>query len=192
MMIAATACRNRPGVPYCPVTREGDRKVKLEGSCHCGAVRFGFVSHTPHPYNLCYCSICRKTAGGGGYAINIMGVADTLEIEGEDAITVYRAADNERSHLEADGLSTARRSFCSKCGSALWVWDPSWPELIHPFASAIDTPLPRPPAKTVLMTRYAPGWVDIPEGPDISRFEVYPDRGIEDWHRAHGLYLDDD
>ena len=42
------------------------------------------------------------------------------------------------------------------------------------------------------MTRYAPDWVEVPEGPEISHFEIYPDRGIEDWHRAHGLYLDED
>lgn len=166
--------------------------MKLDGSCHCGAVRFSLASRTPYPYNLCYCSICRKTAGGGGFAINVMGIADTLEIEGEDSIAIYRAAGNERGHLEDDGLSSARRSFCRKCGSALWVWDPGWPELIHPFASAIDTPLPKPAKKTVLMTRYAPEWVEVPEGPEISQFEIYPDRGIEDWHRAHGLYLDED
>lgn len=38
----------------------------LEGSCHCGAVRFGVESPHPYPYQRCYCSICRKTAGGGG------------------------------------------------------------------------------------------------------------------------------
>ena len=43
----------------------------LEGSCHCGAVRFKLRSAHPYPFNLCYCSICRKPAGGGGYAINL-------------------------------------------------------------------------------------------------------------------------
>ncbi len=37
----------------------------LEGSCHCGAVAFRLESAHPYPYNICYCSICRKTAGGG-------------------------------------------------------------------------------------------------------------------------------
>ncbi len=41
----------------------------LEGSCHCRAVRFSVRSAHPYPFNLCYCSICRKTAGSGGYAI---------------------------------------------------------------------------------------------------------------------------
>ena len=50
------------------------RSMKLEGSCHCRAVKFTVTSHTPYPYMRCYCSICRKTAGGGGFAINIMGI----------------------------------------------------------------------------------------------------------------------
>jgi hypothetical protein len=29
----------------------------LEGSCHCGAVRFRVESDTPYPYQACYCSI---------------------------------------------------------------------------------------------------------------------------------------
>ena len=37
------------------------------------------------------------------------------------------------------------------CGSALWVWDPRWPDLVHPFASVIDTELPVAPERTHLM-----------------------------------------
>ena len=44
--------------------------MQLEGSCHCAAVRFSVESHQPVPYLRCYCSICRKTAGTGGFAIN--------------------------------------------------------------------------------------------------------------------------
>jgi hypothetical protein len=40
--------------------------MMLRGSCHCGAARFSVESETPYPYLWCYCSICRKTAGGGG------------------------------------------------------------------------------------------------------------------------------
>ena len=63
----------------------------LEGSCHCGAVRFSVTSHTPVPYMQCYCAVCRKTDGGGGYAINLAGDADTLEVTGRRNMTVYRA-----------------------------------------------------------------------------------------------------
>ena len=63
--------------------------MNLKGSCHCGAVRFRLESAHPYPFNLCYCSICRKTAGGGGCAINIMGLAKTLRKRGRTR--VYRA-----------------------------------------------------------------------------------------------------
>ena len=95
--------------------------MNLEGSCDCGSVRFSVETDTPYPYNRCYCSICRKTAGGGGYAINIMARADTLRTTGKGNLAVYRAAKNDRESYEEDGLSPSHRNFCSKCGSALWV-----------------------------------------------------------------------
>jgi hypothetical protein len=113
--------------------------MKLEGSCHCGGVRFSMESEHPYPFNHCYCSICRKTAGGGGYAINLGGSAESLSVDGEANISVYQAAPGDGE------TSSGCRNFCKTCGSALWLWDPRWPELIHPFASAIDTDLPAPP-----------------------------------------------
>ena len=164
--------------------------MRLEGSCHCGAVHFTVESRTPYPYNRCYCSICRKTAGGGGYAINIMGIASTLRVTGEQHVSVYRAAHNDRGVYEADGLSPARRHFCSKCGSALWVYGPDWPDWIYPFASAIDTPLPQAPESTHLMLAHRASWVPVQAADHDRRFEHYPDTGIEEWHRQRGL-LDD-
>ncbi|WP_423815148.1 GFA family protein, partial [Pseudomonas viridiflava] len=57
--------------------------------------------------------------------------------------------------------STAERHFCSQCGSALWLFSPEWPELIHPFASAVDTPLPVPPEHTHLMLGSKAPWVEV-------------------------------
>jgi hypothetical protein len=64
----------------------------LEGSCHCGAIRFQVESETPYPYQACYCSICRKTAGGGGYAINLGADANTLEVEGKENLHPFASA----------------------------------------------------------------------------------------------------
>ena len=166
--------------------------IRLEGSCRCGAVRFAVASHTPHPYQRCYCSICRKTAGGGGYAINLMGVADTLEVHGRRAKRVYRAMLEEPGEGGVCRLqeSTGQRHFCGRCGSALWLYDETWPDLIHPFASAIDSELPVPPALVHLMLRYKPSWVQPAIGPDDSVFEEYPELSIEDWHRRRGLWID--
>jgi hypothetical protein len=146
----------------------------LKGSCHCGAVRFSVASDTPYPYMHCYCSICRKTAGSGGYAINIMGKADTLKRKGRTR--VYRA-------MRGGG----ERHFCPKCGSALWVWDKRWPEWIYPFASAIDTPLPRPKERQHILLDSKAGWVPVPKGPREKRFRGFPREAILDWHRNRGL-----
>ena len=158
----------------------------LKGSCDCGAVSFSLTSRHPYPYNLCYCSICRKTAGSGGYSINLGGEYDSLGIEGSEHVTEYRAklADAETGETRQ---SEARRHFCSRCGSALWVWDPRWPELVHPFASAIDTELPAPPVRTHLMLDFKAPWVEVQAGPLDKTFRRYPDESIAEWHQRLGL-----
>ena len=157
--------------------------MMLEGSCHCGAVRFSLRSETPRPYMHCYCSICRKTAGGGGYAINLGGEAKTLSVRGKRHVRLYRA------RLEDGSESPAERRFCGRCGSALWVWDPRWPELIHPFASAIDSALPEPADRVHIMLGSKASWVAVPEsGPHDARFDEYPDRSVADWHKDHGVW----
>jgi len=158
--------------------------MKLAGSCHCQAVRFTLESHTPYPYMHCYCSICRKTAGGGGYAICIMGDAATLKVRGRAHVKIYRARMVEKGK---EKLSSLRRHFCGECGSALWAADPRWAENVYPFASAIDTPLPVPPERAHIMLNYQAPWVSVPSGSSDKHFAEYPDEAIIDWHKRLGL-----
>jgi hypothetical protein len=148
----------------------------LEGSCRCGAVTFRVDSPHPYPFNVCYCNGCRKQAGAGGYVINLSGRAETLEVEGEDSIVVYRP-----------GHSPQERRFCGTCGSPLWVQDPRWPELMHPYASIVDTPLPTPPERVHLMLEFKPDWVPVHAGPSDKKFQGYPDESIAAWHERLGL-----
>ena len=152
--------------------------MRLKGSCHCSAVKFELDSAHPYPFNVCYCSVCRKTAGGGGYAINLGGDAESLRIvEGADAITCYQI------RLGDGSASPCERRFCRFCGSALWVWDPRWPELIHPFASAIDSELPVAPEQTHLMEAYKASWVQSCKGERDLSFQEYPEESIAEWHQ---------
>ncbi len=157
--------------------------MRLEGSCRCGAVGFSLDSHTPYPYQRCYCSICRKSAGGGGFAVNIMGAAATLVVRGRRALRVWPA-------VIAGGAGSADRHFCRHCGTPLWVGDKHWPELVHPFASAIDTKLPVPPANVHLLLRDKAEWVVPQLGPGDECFDGYPELSIEDWHKRHGLWIE--
>lgn len=157
--------------------------MKLDGSCHCKAVRFSVKAQSYLPFNRCYCEICRKTAGAGGFAINLGADFTTLQVTGRDQIRTYRA------QIEEDGetvLSPAERSFCGICGSQLWLWDPRWPDLVHPHASAIDTDLPAPPMRWHMMLGSRASWAcpDLAEGDRPS--DTYPDQSLADWHQALG------
>ena len=152
----------------------------LKGSCHCGSIKFQVESPHPYPFNLCYCSVCRKTAGGGGYAINLGGRFDTLQIDGIEHESVY--------HAIIDGQkSPAERHFCKHCASALWLYDARWPELVHPFASAMDTELPIAPERTHLMLNSKAAWVEIERKENDKCFAEYPDESITQWHERLNL-----
>lgn len=154
--------------------------MKLEGSCHCKAVRFSVEAPSPVPFMRCYCSICRKTAGGGGYAINLGADRRTLHVEGVEHLSVYRA------RREDGTTGTGERNFCRRCGSALWLYDPAWPELVHPHASAIDTPLPPAPERVHIFLGSKANWVEPELRDGDESFDAYPDESLAQWHERHG------
>ena len=84
-------------------------------------------------------------------------------------------------------------TFCRTCGSALFLSDARWPELVHPHASAIDTPLAEPAERTHIMLDSKASWVRVPEGPGEKHFSDYPgsvDRGLAQDAGALSLALD--
>ncbi|KAK0487762.1 Mss4-like protein [Armillaria novae-zelandiae] len=168
--------------------------IELKGSCHCGAVKFSLESSTAVPYQLCFCSICRKTAGTGG-AINLGGHSSTLKVlQGKEHISVYKAVIDRDTPQER--IAASERNFCVKCATMLWLYDETWPELIHPFASAIDTPLEVPKKMVILVAgdRYVcikmnskPDYVRLPEG-DKEIYDDYGPLSLEEWHKEQNLY----
>ena len=160
--------------------------MQLKGSCHCGKVKFTVESAEPVPFMRCYCSICRKTAGSGGYAINLGAMAKGMKVTGKGFLGIYRARLPSKTG-SGTRLSSARRHFCTNCGSALWVWDPTWPELVHPHAGAIDTPLPVPPDNVHCLVASKAPWVKIEGSPHDPRFKHYPNLSLAQWHETKGL-----
>jgi hypothetical protein len=159
--------------------------MHLDGSCHCGAVRFQCEAYAPVPYLYCYCSICRKTAGGSGSAINLGARAATLHVDGREHLGVYSAA--IRDDEGQCRISSGQRHFCLRCGSALWLFDPEWPDLVHPHASAIDTPLPLAPERVHIFLGSKANWVRVPSGAHDRHADAYPKESLEEWHRRHAL-----
>jgi len=156
--------------------------MHIRGSCHCGSVKFSVESIEFLPFMRCYCSICRKTAGTAGYAINIGADNRTLKITGKRNLRIYRAMIDDGGKRRQ---STGQRHFCGICGSALWMWDPTWPELVHPHAGAVDTPLPAPPANVHASLDSKASWVQVEGREGDECYATFPDYSLKEWHERH-------
>ena len=122
-----------------------------------------------------------------------------MKVTGKKNVTRFHALIREKDALirEKDApirekgkratRSPAWRHFCKKCGSPLWLWDRRWPELIHPHASAIDTPLPKPPEVVEAALAYAANWVDVPKGKKHVHCREWPGESLREWHERHRL-----
>lgn len=148
--------------------------------------RYTVASSAPYPYQLCYCSACRKS-GGAGYALNQFADAATLEVTGRDDITVFPATIDTPLCNGAKG--GCRRHHRRNCDSMLWIHDPAWPNLLHPFASNIDTELPEPLEQVHLMLGSKASWVQPHIRTGDQTFDEYPDQSIECWHKSRRLWL---
>ena len=94
------------------------------GGCHCGAVRY-CIDGPLRDVIYCHCSQCRRQSGHY-YAATSCG-KDELEITGPEHLTWYRASES------------ARRGFCSICGSALF-WQGDGNANISLLAGSLDLP----------------------------------------------------
>ena len=92
--------------------------------------------------------------------------------------------------MDDSSVSPAERSFCNRCGSQLWLFDPRWPEHLHPFASVFDTPLPKPPTFLDYFLSSRSPWAAPHEGDAIERLDGPYSVGMEDWHRQRGLWVE--
>ena len=121
-------------------------------------------------------SVCRPVPRVSG---SLPSYSPTNRSKYQAQVTNEETGKKTKSHLQ--------RSFCKICGSSLWVWSPKWPELIHPFASIIDSSLPIPPERTHLMTSSKTEWAVLRADPQDQVFEQYPKESIAEWHKRLGL-----
>ena len=94
------------------------------GSCLCGAVRLQTTGPRAAVV-FCHCSQCRKQTGLHYAATDVD--LEQLQLEGEEHVRWYRSSDS------------ARRGFCSNCGSALF-WQSDGADYISIMAGAFDMP----------------------------------------------------
>jgi hypothetical protein len=101
--------------------------VKIEGGCHCGAVRFeAKVPEPPVPALDCNCSVCRMT---GYMHINVPHREFEL-LSGRDSLTSYRFGTGAAEHL-----------FCRQCGVKSFYQPRSHPDCWSINANCLDEPV---------------------------------------------------
>ena len=127
-------------------------KAHINGSCLCGAVRFG-IRGVPLSFRYCTCRSCQKTTGSV-HASNLTIPLDRLEwVKGEEHIrTFVEEKDNP-------GFPTA---FCSICGSFLPHVSRSGTVFVVP-AGLIDGEVPLDPEEVIFWDE-CPNWYRSVDG----------------------------
>ena len=74
------------------------------GRCLCGAVRVS-VANPAQDLSVCHCSMCRRWSGSSP---SLMVPEAALAVQGAEHVKAYTSSD------------WAERTFCDRCGSALW------------------------------------------------------------------------
>ena len=101
--------------------------MKVQGGCHCQAVRFeAEVPEPPVPALACNCSICRMT----GFLHVIVPHERFALLSGREALAGYRFGTGAAEHL-----------FCRYCGVKSFYQPRSHPEAWSVNANCFDQPL---------------------------------------------------
>jgi hypothetical protein len=120
---------------------------EVSGSCFCGAVRFSadlptlFCAH-------CHCTMCRR-AHGAGYVTWIGVPPDRFRLEaGEERLVRFRSSEH------------GTRSFCGRCGSALFCESTLHPDRIDIVLANVHGPIDREPEMHVWFDDRAE-WIEV-------------------------------
>ncbi len=105
---------------------------RVEGGCHCGAVRFAADAAADAVLLDCNCSICAMT----GYLHLIVPGRDFRLLRGADALVEYRF-----------GTGAARHLFCRTCGVRSFYHPRSHPDGISINARCLDGGVPDLPVR---------------------------------------------
>ncbi|WP_338056846.1 GFA family protein [Saliniramus fredricksonii] len=127
------------------------------GSCLCGTVKFQ-ISGELESFLLCHCKRCRKDTGSAHAANLFSSTAKLTWFSGHESVQTYQVPDTRH-----------KKSFCSKCGSALPVVQSDGDSIVVP-AGSIDSAIDIRPSQHICFESRA-DWdmrlEDVPKIDDI-------------------------
>jgi len=87
--------------------------MKIDGSCHCGAITIEGEAD-PEKVAICHCTDC-QTGTGSAFRISIPVAGTMLKMTGQPTTYLKTTADSGRPRVQA---------FCGKCGSPIYSTTP--------------------------------------------------------------------
>ena len=132
--------------------------MRVDGRCHCGAIRY-LAEVDPAHVTICHCTDCQRLSGTG-YRIGVPAPAATFELEGKPS-TYVKTADSGNKRVHA---------FCADCGSPIYSssTDPE-PPTYSLRVGGLDERESLPPQKQIWRTS-AMDWADdLRDVPKVER-----------------------
>lgn len=135
----------------------------LNGSCFCGAVRYGLET-APMFVHCCHCTDCQKQTGSA-FAINALIETDRITL-------LAGSLEPEPIEMKTDSGRPHDIYRCPKCLTALWSDYSRRKVTRFVRVSTLDNPSALPP-DVHIFTRSKLNWVQLPPG--ARAFAVYYD-----------------
>ena len=136
----------------------------FEGSCLCGQVKYRLTSE-PGPFGYCHCISCQK-ASGTAHAANAPVDRSAFQwVLGQSTIREFESSPGKF------------RAFCTNCGSPLYAYLSTTPEVLRIRLGSLDTPFFRQPQAHTRISEKA-AWE--PVGDDIPKFPKWASRAVLD------------
>ncbi|KAJ7091490.1 DUF636 domain-containing protein [Mycena belliarum] len=100
------------------------------GACLCRRIRFT-VAGEPFTYAVCHCTNCQKFAGSAFMTNAFFNSQSVSVTEGQDVLRKYNDSDTTSGN-------TLTRSFCSECGTSLFLSSPTKTDWISVCPAAVE------------------------------------------------------
>ncbi|KAJ6581783.1 Mss4-like protein [Mycena capillaripes] len=126
--------------------------VQRLGSCLCRKVRFKVVGD-PFSYAVCHCINCKKFSGSAFMTNAFFSHDNITVIEGQELVRKYH--DNNTT-----SGNTLTRSFCSECGTSLFLSSPTKTDWISVCPASVDDSQSWPPRRESRPDAKLP-WVNL-------------------------------
>jgi hypothetical protein len=137
------------GVPWLDRTERMNQVMKIEGSCHCGAVRYE-AQINPDNVILCHCTDC-QTMSGAPYRVMVPVLVEKLSIRGEPKRYIKIGSSGAR-------IAT---TFCGTCGAPIYSCAADDPKFMNLRLGGVTQRAQLPPKRQGFCTSAVPWAYDI-------------------------------